>query len=491
MEPGYFLPNSLGGLHMKHTLLPLLLLTAVIGFPLAKADDQTQVTIPAETQVTTTAGAVTLNDQTTYFINDNSVRIRSVDGKILGELSLNDKVKVINPTVIYNKNLVEISIVRTYDPITTSEKYLVSTQYLSPKIVDYKEFVGKYFVVVNVATETIRVYERMCADNSCPSKMLMESEVVVGEDINLSKEDKGKGRSILGSYRVTGWTKFYQDPEGHYPSWYRDGYPAIPGENASWSEWFSKKVMPLDEKGKHIGKMRGAFGWYTAFVAPEPFGQWTHGTLGWGSDKDTYIKKVKRPLINMVSDPRSSGCTRNNNEAIAFLRSIIDVGAPIIKIYAKEAIMDQNLSRYPNTTTEWKYVLTKSKNQAIARSEVEKNLGINDADLDAFWEAKKLGGEMILDPKSPLNQILEVGTYDIDTHPDIIEYTPGGMLTRFSRKIDRHGNVYGVKEKEMHGTFYVDAGVLSGYAHPDSTLDVSGFRDEVTPPWMDISLLKN
>jgi hypothetical protein len=466
---------------MKSTILPLILFSSMMNFPLAKAD-----------QVPTAPSATIYNDQATYFISSNSVRVRSAadgTGKILGELSLNDKVRIINPTVINNK-FIEVSIVLTYDPIVKSEKYFVSTDFLAPKIVDYKEFIGKYFVVVNVATETIRLYERLCADNSCPNKMIMESEVVVGEDIDHPKDEKGKGRSILGSYRVTGWTKFYQDPEGHYPSWYKDGYPDTPGPDAKWSEWLSKKSMPLDAEGKPHGSMRGAFGWFTAFVAPEPYGQWTHGTLGWGSDKDKFIKRVKKPLINIVSDPRSSGCTRNNNEAIAFLRKMIDVGAPIIKIYAKEEILDPTYKNYPNETEEWNYVMTKNRNHAVDREEVLKSLSITGQDLDAFWEAKRAGGALILDPKSPLNDVLEVGTYVRDAHPDVIAYTPGEKLGKFKRKLGRKGNVYGILEKAMHGTFYVDAGMLEGYAHPEEVVEVSGFSDEVTPSWMKRSNLK-
>ncbi|MDO9183513.1 MAG: L,D-transpeptidase, partial [Bacteriovorax sp.] len=411
-------------------------------------------------------------------------------GKFLGDLSLNEKVKIINPTIISAANLIEVQISLTYDPIVKSEKYFINIEKLSPKKIDYKEFIGKYFVVVNVATETLRLYERLCMDNSCPNKMLLESEVVVGEDVNHPKEEKGKGRSVLGSYRVTGWSKFYQDPEGHYPSWYKAGYPDAPGPDASWNEWFSNQFMPIDAEGKSHGTMRGAFGWYTAFVAPEPFGQWTHGTLGWGSDKDKFIKKVKKPLINIVSDPRSSGCTRNNNEAIAFIRKLIDVGAPIIKIYAKEEILDPTLTNYPIQSEEWKYVLTKNRNHAIDREEVLKILNITPSDLDTYWEAKRGDGALVLDPTSPLNQILEVGTYEHDAHPDAIAYTPGEKLNKFTRKLGRKGNVYGIKSSEMHGAFYVDAGVLSDYGHPDSVLEVSGFSDEMTPPWMKHSNLK-
>jgi hypothetical protein len=31
---------------------------------------------------------------------------------------------------------------------------------------------------------------------------------------------------------------------------------------------------------------------------------------------------------------------------------------------------------------------------------------------------------------------------------------------------------------------------MEGYAHPDTVLEVSGFADEMTPPWMKRSNLK-
>jgi hypothetical protein len=253
----------------------------------------------------------------------------------------------------------------------------------------------------------------------------------------------------------------------------------------------SKKFMPLDENGKTEGHMRGAFGWYTAFVAPEPYGQWTHGTIGWGSDKDYFIKQTKKAWVNLLSSPRSSGCTRNNNEAIAFLREIIDIGAPIIKIYAIEAVLDPTLEKYPETHSKWNYILTKNRAQKSDRDSVMKELGLNDQDVDSFWEAKKNGGEAILDPTSPLNQILEVGSYNLDTHPDVISFTPQEkMVGSFSRATGRKGNVYGMKTKEMHGVFYIDAGILSEYAHPNRVLEASGFPDEMTPPWMDIKKIQ-
>lgn len=469
---------------MKNPILPLMLLSTMLSFPLAHAQEANLNPTP---NTTPTVDQPVLSDQINYYITNNGVRVRSTPdtaGKVLGMLSLNDKVKIINPTVISSTNMIEIRIVKTYDTITPAEKYYVRLDFLSPKIVNYKEFVGKYFVVVNVATETLRLYERDCVDTTCTNKMIMETEVVVGEDVDHPKAEKGKGRSILGSYRVTGWTKFYEDAEKHYPAWYKEGYPDAPEADAGWHDWFSNRFMPKDETGHKHGSMRGAFGWYTAFAGPEPFGQWTHGTLGWGSDKDKYIKRVKKGFINLVSNPRSSGCTRNNNEAIAFLRSMIDVGAPIIKIYAKEDILDRSLRNYTADTKEWNYVLTKNNNHAIESEEVLKSLGITAQDLNSYLQAKEAGGEIILDPKSPYAQVIEAGTYVVDTHPDVIAYTPGEKLGRLERTVGRKGNVYGIKNAEMHGVFYVDAGLMEGYAHPDTVLEVSGFSDEMTPPWM-------
>ena len=426
----------------------------------------------------------------TYYVSNNGLRVRATpddSGKTLGLLSLNERVRIINPETIYNGKYVQVEIIKTVNKITPADQYFVSAEYLSEKFVDYREFNGKYFVVVNVATETLRLYERSCMANVCSNKMMMETEVVVGEDRDHAKEEKGKGRSILGSYRVTGWSKFYQDAEGHYPSWYKDGFPGVPKVGSGFNEWFKKQYMPVLPDGKVHGGMRGAFGWYAAFVAPSAYGQWTHGTIGWGADKDAYIKKTKKLITNIFTNPRSSGCTRNNNEAIAYIRQFIEIGAPIIKVYAKEALMDPSLSNYSEETKEWNYVLTKKAAEKSDRAEVLKSLGLNDTDLDSFWQAKLAGGELILDPKSPLNQVLEVGTYAIDTKPDVIAYTPGERLGKLERAVGRKGNVYGVKSTDMsEGVYYVDAGILENYHHPKAILETGGFPDEVTPPWMSI-----
>ena len=338
-----------------------------------KSQDENQSVVVAQSNV--------------FYVATNGLRVRSTpedNGKTLGLLSLNERVRVISPELI-NGKYVEIQIIRTVNPMQKADKYYVARDHLAEKVVDYKEFSGKHFVVINVATETLRIYERQCLDNSCPSKMIMETEVVVGEDKDLPKEEKGKGRSILGSYRITGWAKFYQDAEAHYPAWYRDGYPELPEVGAGFNKWFKNRFMPEDAEGKTHGSMRGAFGWYAGFVGPNPYGQWMHGTIGWGEDKDEYIKKTKKFVTNVVSNPRSSGCTRNNNEAIAFVRQLVDTGTPVIKVYAREALLDQSLSSYNGEIKTWQYILTKKAGQKSDRAEVLASLGISGSDADFYW----------------------------------------------------------------------------------------------------------
>jgi hypothetical protein len=490
----------------KNFLIPMMILSTLSNTVLAQeiVQNQTETTVnPAETtgpaiEGSQGPGTDEVDAQKIYFIKPRSVNVRqapSAKAASMGVLWMNDKVRIVDSATVYEGGFVQIEIVSTTSKITPSEKYFVSKEYLSEKIIDYREFEGKLFAVVNVATETVRVYERQCADNSCAHKMVMEAEVVVGEDIELSKTEKGKGRSILGSFRVTGWTKYYEDAGGHYPSWYKDGYPAVPAPGDSGRGWFDKDVMPKDANGKTEGSMRGAFGWYAMFLGPEAYGQWTHGTIGWGQDKDKYVARTKKPIVNLVSNPRSSGCTRVTNETIAYLRQMLPTGTPVIKIYAKEALLDSTLAAYTNQSpVNWKYALTKDKQLKADYEEVKASLKISEEDMNKFFalrnelltsKDKKRKAEIntILSQK-PFAQLLEIGEYNIDNKPDVIEYTPGEKMSKFGRKIGKKGNVYGMKTEEMQGTFYVDAGMLENYTHP-TKLETGGFADEITPQWMD------
>lgn len=418
-----------------------------------------------------------------FFISTDGVRVRSADNesaKVLGLLNINDQVKKVNSDSSLISKFSQIEILVTNSEIIKSEKYFVATEFLKDLPIDYKKFSSGYFVVINIASEILRLYERICSDNYCFNKMRLETETVAGEDKNNPMDAPGKGRSIVGSYRLSSWIKFYEDGAGHYPAWYNEEYPSVPPPGKKLpSLWFAKKYMPTKN-----GIMRGAFGWYTALLTPAPYGQWVHGTMGWGEDKDFYIRYTKTLLPNIIIDPRSSGCIRNNNEAIAYLRQFLPAGTPIIKIYAEERIYDPTSPMYKEKMASWNYVLTKNKDQKADKYEVIKALNTTEPELDAYWRAKRHGTNIVLDPEDPLASVLEVGTYTFDIHPDASKFVPGERLSRLGRKINRNGNIYGIKSKDMSGVFFVDTGLLIDYAHPRAVLQVSGYLDEVTPPWM-------
>ena len=409
-----------------------------------------------------------------YYITTSRLRVRSSDeiintkenNNIVGHLNINDQVKVINNGNDLRDNLVEVEIISTKSKIKDSDSYYVSYQYLDSKKSKIKERAksSKYYIVQNLATERLRVYKRQCMDGSCPSKMIFETEMVIGE-----RTKKGGTLTSVGSFQILAWKKFYQDYAGKYPSWWRDSYPVPPEAGGSALKWFRKKYMPK-VNGKRKGEMRGAFGWYTAHVGymsggrlrKDPSGQWTHGTIGWGVDKKRYIQKTKKFWINVVSDPRSHGCSRVDNESIAYMHEILPVGTPLIKIYAKEALQDQNLTRYSEKTKKWDYILTKEKKGKAGRNAVLRR-GITG------------------------RRILEEGTASIDIYPNIIEYTPGEKLSNFRTKTKQTGNVYGIHSKKMKGVFYIDTGMVKNYRHPrDKNIKVSGTKSEIVPSFMQL-----
>lgn len=394
------------------------------------------------------------------YYTTSALIVRDQNGNRLGLLSRHDKVKVVSLEGIAGKSdYVEITFRRmSYQNIQTSEKYFVSFKYLLDRIEDYKDFDGKYFVIQNLATERLRVYEKSCdVKNVCLNKMVMETEMAIGEDDD-------KNRSHVGSYRITDWWKFYQDHAAHYPSWYKDGYPAVPEAGSSFLKWFKSKYMPKED-GKRKGDIRGAFGWYTAWVGPNHNAQWTHGTVGWGSDKDALIKATKKTFTNVFANPRSSGCSRMNNEAIAYLREILPVGTPIIKVYAKEALLDGHRSNYKRKTAPWEYILT--KNNAYSTTNFSSDR------------------EKVESRNIPKERRLEEGTFVMDTYPTMFNFTDGEDLGSYEAKTNTTGNVYRIEESKMKGVLYVDAGLLEDYSHPKhEKISRGGFRNEIAPSYM-------
>ncbi len=394
-----------------------------------------------------------------YFVTTFGLNVRSEDrvgDNILGSLEKNDEVKVVYSSPTLGGNYVEIELIKTENSFLSSPtgRYFVSFKYLSPEKVDYKKFAGKYFVIQNIATERLRVYEKNCNGDLCRHKMILEAQMAAGED-----EDEV--RTYLGSYRITYWWKFYEDGKGHYPSWYAPGYPKVPKPGKGFLSWTRNRRMPK-VNGEKIGDIRGAFGWYTAYVGPRSNYQWTHGTVGWGSDKDKFIKKTKKFFANFFANPRSSGCSRVDNETIAYLRHILPLGTPIIKIYAYEDLMDPTLSRYSEHQPSWNYILTKNGAQTNGPT-AERN----------YVLAKRVRQE----------QIIEEGTYSIDQMPTPIEYT---LKEEFRRKLGDSGNIYGITPENMHGVFYIDTGLVRGYRHPTNPkMKSGGYRDQLVLPIME------
>jgi hypothetical protein len=405
-----------------------------------------------------TLGAVATREEVKvgeiYFVATNGLRVRSGDtgsSAVLGLLAQNDEVRIINKSGL-NDKFVQIEVVKTSSELRTAEKLFVSFEFLTA--LRDRDF--KYMMVQNIATEKVRVYEKICDDLSCAHKMILETSMVAGEPGDPSEE------TWLGSYRITGWRKFHQDGKANYPSWYDPSYPAVPPAGRGFTSWMMKKYMPEIDGKK--GEMRGAFGWYTAMVGPNHNAQWTHGTVGWGADKDRFIQKTKRLLPNLVTSPRSHGCSRVDNETIAYLRQILPVGTPHIKIYAKEALLDRSRTGYTKEKKPWRYIMTKN--------------GVR-------TDGQKADREEVLASNISRSEILEEGTYMINQFPEVVPFTPGEEMRRLGSKIGDKGNVYKVDSSNMFGVFYVDAGVVSGYNHPQG-LQVGGYEDEIVPDFINL-----
>lgn len=394
-------------------------------------------------------------EEKAYFVSINGLRLRSSDNSstntnILGTLFRNDEVRVLQNDESLSGNYIKVQVASTKSSAFSKGTVgYLSLKYLLQEKVDHKEFDGKYFAVQNIATERVRVYERVCQDNSCAHKMILEKEVAMGED-------KDGERTRVGSFRITDWRKFYQDGKGLYPSWYDPNYPPVPSPDDGVLDWFKNKYIPEGN-----GEMRGAFGWYAALVGPNHKGQWSHGTIGWGANKDEFITRTKKFFSNLVTSPRSHGCIRSDNETIAYLRQILPVGSPIIRVYAKEKLLDPQRRGYSKARPTWDYILT---TRGVRR------------------DGQKADRAEVLASDITNDEIIETGTYVIDQWPDVVEFRDYSLFS-FMRKIGDKGNLYNMDPEDMKGTYYIDAGLLEGYQHPKE-LEVGGYHDEVTPDFM-------
>ena len=295
---------------------------------------------------------------------------------------------------------------------------------------------SKYFIVQNLATEKMRIYERCTTSSTCAHRMIFETDMVVGK-ISGDKELWTR----VGTYKVEKWVKFYEDAGQAYPSWYDPNYPATPAAGNSFTAWTSSSALP---GGK--GAMRGAFGWYAAMLAPNPDGQWIHGTIGWGSDGDTFIQQTRGFFANIFSDPRSHGCTRLENRAIAYVQSFITPGTDVYRVYAKEGVADSQLQSYQGqrNPVQFNYILTKEQVRkdnpnSSSRSAVESRI-----------QAGKLSS----------SEVLEEGSYLASQYPSVMALNGGRASS------GKSGDTYSLGASAFHGAFLVDQGRFVNYEHP-------------------------
>ena len=314
----------------------------------------------------------------------------------------------------------------------------------------------KYFVVQNIATKKIRVYERNFKTKN--NKLIFEEDIVPGKDL------PGK-RSVLGRFKLSRWFKFYQDFKGKHPSWYKEGLK-IPPKGSSFMDWTRSEYLEREDQG-----LRGAFGWYTAHLEPNAKAQWMHGTVGHGADSHRFINKGEGYFDRLKSLKRaSSGCTRLNNEAITYLRDILPVGTPIFKIYAKEsAINIDNVEVFDalnpfnskKSDIEYKslrfpYVLTSDKDEK-----------------SGVYSGKKVDFDKKLDS----------GIYFVDRTPTIVNFIESNLFTtKLENRINK-GNTYKISEDQFKGVFNIDLGKLEGYEHPIN-LTVTGYTQNPFPDYL-------
>lgn len=314
----------------------------------------------------------------------------------------------------------------------------------------------RYIMIQNIATEKLRVYE-VATSPGAPHRLIFETDMIAGEN------DPAKTRrTSLGSYKIEKWIKFYQDNQGLFPSWHDPKIAAVPLPGAGLEAWTQKYLMP-NPADKSKGLVRGAFGWYTAKIGPNADAQWTHGTLGWGADKDYFIQLSKSQLAQFYSDPRSFGCTRVENQAIAYLQDLLPVGTRVLKVYAKEVLSDPTLARYKSSAAPlpFEWVLTKDEVR------VEKP--------NSSARPKQLIRQV------SESDVIEAGTYVVDATPSIVTFKKHVQADKLSATIVRaEANLYDLPEKSFQGEFLVDEGRFQNYKHPRE-LRRGGFTDGLLP----------
>lgn len=307
---------------------------------------------------------------------------------------------------------------------------------------------SKYFVIQNVATDRTRVYERCGRGPGCSHRLVLETKTLYGMPTDTdTPQNRYRLRTWLGTFKIAQWRKFYADQAKKHSPWWGPDFPTLPRKGASLLEWIKVKYQA---PGYSREGTRGAFGWYAAILNPSPDGQWMHGTYGWGSDGDKFMDKFVEEggggYLNF-----SSGCTRVENQAAAWMQHHLPVGTEIYRIYAIEDIADPRLTYYENQKkpAAWDWVLTK-----------EIGLPALSSDKNSV-QARGLSKDMVL----------EQGRFLLDQYPNRVAIRGGnaGRSIRDRARQDQgEGNNYKIPRSQFRGVYLVDEGRLQNYDHPES-----------------------
>ena len=270
----------------------------------------------------------------------------------------------------------------------------------------------RFYAVLNVATEKLRVYEICRAAGCRGNRLVLETEMLAGPDLP-------NRRTWLGEYRILAWRKFYADHEGKYPAFDRAGYPALPEAGAPLESWLSQSLLPGGR-----GEQRGAFGWYTAQLGPDANAQWLQGTWGHGADGDRFIRLVRNLQDRGASahgglDPFSHGCTRVDNPTVAYLKHLLPERTVVLRVYARERLLADAGDAAART---WKWSIEKSGGGlldegtlaigATAHASNGNPYGVADSDLHGVFNVDDGTFENYRHPET-----LDVGGYRDRTTP--------------------------------------------------------------------------
>lgn len=312
-----------------------------------------------------------------------------------------------------------------------------------------QETASPIFIVQNIATEKLRVYKRCTESVLCAHELIFETDMIVGQRTARQKDPKVFA-TRLGHYKIAKWTKFFEDKNGKFPAWLKNDYPAVP-KGSSMDAWWNARYA-------------GAYGWFTAQLGPNADAQVLHGTYGWAIDGDSFLKHFRKAFVSFIDDPMTEGATRVENQAIAYIRHIADVGTDVLRVYALEGYADQTLARYDsykNQKSFWDWVLTSK---------------------DAQKDSVSADRNVQLKQTYSYSDLLEEGRFEVDRYPTGLPYS--ATFFGLGAGSGRTGNTYQIKRKQFKGVFLIDEGRFVNYEHPQAAqLTVGGYPRQVLPAY--------